>query len=42
MQINRLYLKNFRGFSEREFTFHDRLTIIVGQNASGKSSLLEG
>ena len=42
MQINRLYLKNFRGFSEREFTFHDRLSIIVGQNASGKSSLLEG
>ena len=41
MKIQRLYLKNFRGFAEQEFKFQDRLTLIVGENGSGKTSLLE-
>jgi predicted ATP-binding protein involved in virulence len=42
MRIHKLYVKNFRGFAEQEFHFHDRLTLVVGENGSGKSSLLEG
>ena len=42
MYIKRLYLKNFRGFVEQDFIFHDKLTLVIGKNASGKSSLLEG
>ena len=42
MRIHELYLKNFRGFADREFRFHERLTLIVGENGSGKTSLLEG
>ncbi|MCL2124493.1 MAG: AAA family ATPase [Oscillospiraceae bacterium] len=42
MRIHELYLKNFRGFADREFKFHERLTLIVGENGSGKTSLLEG
>lgn len=41
MQINRLELKNFRGFSEREFHFHPQFNLIVGENGSGKTALLE-
>ena len=42
MRIQELHLKNFRGFEDRQFEFHDRLTLIVGENGSGKTSLLEG
>ncbi|MCL2162815.1 MAG: AAA family ATPase [Oscillospiraceae bacterium] len=42
MRINKLFLKNFRGYAEREFSFHDRLTVVCGENGSGKTSLLEG
>lgn len=41
MQINYLELKNFRGFSEREFYFHPQFNLIVGENGSGKTALLE-
>ena len=42
MKVKELNLRNFRGFSDRIFKFHDRLTLIVGENGSGKTSLLEG
>jgi predicted ATP-binding protein involved in virulence len=41
MRIKNLHLKNFRGFAEREFRFHENLTVVVGENGSGKTSLLE-
>ena len=42
MWIQTLKLRNFHGFIQREFSFHKKLTLIVGKNASGKTSLLEG
>ncbi|HEX7047347.1 MAG TPA: DNA replication/repair protein RecF [Gammaproteobacteria bacterium] len=41
MQLEQLRLRNFRCFSETQLEFHPDLNWIVGQNASGKTSLLE-
>ncbi len=41
MRINRLDINNFRCFDERSFTFHERFTLLVGANATGKTSVLD-
>ena len=41
MQINRLKLRNFRGFSELDQGLNRRFTLIVGNNGVGKSSMLD-
>lgn len=41
MRINSLLLENFKGFSHREVTFHPQFNLIVGENGSGKTSLLD-
>ncbi|NMB84184.1 DNA replication/repair protein RecF [Candidatus Roizmanbacteria bacterium] len=41
MVLNRIYLKNFRNFNEASFDFNRSLTIIIGENARGKTNLLE-
>lgn len=41
MRIDRLQLKNFRGFAERDFSFHDRFNVLIGKNATGKTAALE-
>lgn len=41
MYIKRVKLKNFRCFADRQFEFGDQLTLIQGDNGSGKTSLLE-
>jgi DNA replication and repair protein RecF len=41
MIIQKLHLKNFRCFQDREFTFTSKFVVIQGDNGSGKSSLLE-
>ncbi|WP_448212317.1 DNA replication/repair protein RecF [Colwellia sp. MEBiC06753] len=41
MSIVNLYLKNFRNLSEQKITFNSSLNFIVGDNGSGKSSILE-
>lgn len=38
--IQKLVLKNFKKFSEFEILFDDKRTVIVGDNESGKSSIL--
>lgn len=40
MRLHRLELENFRGFQRLELEFDDRLTVLVGENGSGKSSIL--
>jgi predicted ATP-binding protein involved in virulence len=42
MNISELQLKNFRCFKESRFQFHRQFNLLIGENASGKSSLLEG
>lgn len=41
MQLEQLRLRNFRCFSDIQLELHPDLNWIVGQNASGKTSLLE-
>ena len=40
MKINRVYIKNFGGISDREYILSDRLNVIFGENESGKSTFL--
>ncbi len=41
MHINKLHLKNFRCFERLEIDLHDRMTVIVGGNGTGKTSVME-
>lgn len=41
MFLNSIRLQNFRCFSELEIDFSERLTVIVGNNGAGKSTILE-
>ena len=42
MRIQKLELHNFKGFDDINIQFHPNLTVIVGENGSGKTSILEG
>lgn len=42
MIIESIVLKNYRCFEEIKVDFHEKLTVIVGDNGSGKTSILEG
>lgn len=42
MIINSIKLRNFRCFEKAEFHFHEKLTVIVGNNTSGKTTILQG
>ncbi len=41
MRIEKLYIKNFRGFESKEFSFSPEFNLIVGNNGLGKTSALE-
>ncbi len=41
LKINTLSVKNFRCYRERAFQFHPNVNLIVGQNATGKTALLD-
>lgn len=41
MKLNKLELHNYRGFETFHASFHDKLTVIVGDNGAGKTSLLD-
>lgn len=42
MIIKSIALKNYRCFEDIKVNFHEKLTVIVGDNDSGKTSILEG
>lgn len=42
MRIQNLTLQNFKCFENLELDFHPNLTVIVGANGSGKTSIMEG
>lgn len=42
MILEKITLKNFRLFKEIEIFLHPRLTVLVGENGSGKTALLDG
>ena len=41
MYLERICLRNFRNYKECDITFHSPVTLVVGKNAMGKTSLLE-
>ncbi|OYT39202.1 MAG: hypothetical protein B6U89_04480 [Desulfurococcales archaeon ex4484_58] len=41
MYIHELYVKNFRGISEKKLLFHEGINIIRGPSSSGKTSLVD-
>lgn len=41
MRIDHLLLDNFKGFSRRELSFHPQFNLVVGENGTGKTSLLD-
>ncbi|MGO9261779.1 MAG: AAA family ATPase [Bryobacteraceae bacterium] len=41
MRIESLAIQNFKGFKDRTFSFHPHFNLLVGDNASGKTSLLD-
>lgn len=42
MILQTLILQHFRLFEQVQYTFHPQLTIIIGRNTRGKTSILEG
>lgn len=42
MKIQELTLENFRGFKQQSFEFDPQFNLIIGNNASGKTGLIEG
>ena len=41
MGLNEIYLRGFRNYGEQTFRFDPGVNLIVGQNAQGKTNLLE-
>lgn len=41
MILNKLTLKDFRSYKEKEIFFSDKVNILVGKNAQGKTNILE-
>jgi DNA replication and repair protein RecF len=41
VKIEKLKLKNFRNYDDIEIVFNDKLNIIIGNNAQGKTNILE-
>lgn len=41
MLIERIHIKNFKGFDDKTFNFKDNFTVIIGNNGSGKTSVLD-
>lgn len=42
MYLKKLHLENFRNFKTIDIDFDEQLTVIVGNNGAGKTSILEG
>lgn len=40
MKIKRVKLRNYKKFDEAEFQFHPDFTVLIGDNATGKTSIL--
>ena len=41
MKIDKIVLKNFRNYIDLDIDFNDKLNIIIGNNAQGKTNILE-
>lgn len=41
MHIEQLQLKNYRNYPELDISFHNKINVIIGENAQGKTNLME-
>lgn len=41
MRINRLTVRNFRGFEDKTVHFHPHFNVLIGDNGAGKTALLD-
>lgn len=41
MRLDRFRISNFKGFIDREFVLHPEFNLVVGENGTGKTTLLE-
>ncbi len=41
MRINKLRIENFKGTKRREFSFESQFSVLIGENATGKTSVLD-
>ena len=41
MNIQDISIQNFKGFSKRDLNFDNRMTVLIGDNGAGKTSVLE-
>ncbi|GAB4292824.1 MAG: AAA family ATPase [Oscillatoriaceae cyanobacterium] len=41
MKISRIEVKNFKGFEQRIFNLSDQFTLLIGNNGSGKTAILD-
>ncbi|XVN15928.1 ATP-binding protein [Pseudomonas corrugata] len=41
MRIDRVEIKNFHGIETASFDFHEKVTVLLGNNAVGKSAVLD-
>jgi len=41
MRIDRLTVQNFKKFAEQTFALHPQFTLLVGENGSGKTAVLD-
>ncbi len=41
MKIEKIQIKNFKPFSDEEFALNSRFTVFIGDNATGKTSILD-
>lgn len=42
MQLNHILFQNFRCFADKSFAFADRFNLLIGDNGTGKTSVLQG
>jgi len=41
MKIKEIDIKNFHGFDDKQFRFDDSFTVLIGENATGKTAVLD-
>jgi predicted ATP-dependent endonuclease of OLD family len=41
MRIDKIHIHNFKGFTDQTFEFKERFTVFIGDNAKGKTSVLD-
>jgi len=41
MKIKKIHIRNFKGIDDRAFVLDDRFTVFIGENAAGKTTVLD-